>query len=98
MILGRYRQRPRDIRRRQVDYRDFLETSESLSTVTPTVSPTTDTPLVVNGIVIDVNGKKFAYVVQGGEHGVSYSVSLELTTTAGQRKNDTIEFDIEDDE
>lgn len=98
MNLGRYRQRPGDIRRRQINYGDFLETGEIVSSVVPTVLPATDTPLVVSGIIIDAGGKKFAYVVSGGEDGVSYDVSLRVTTSAGQRTNDTIGFDIEEDE
>lgn len=98
MILGRYRQRPGDTRRRQVTYNDFLESGEIITGVTPSVSPTTDTPLVVSGVVIDAGGRKFAYVVSGGEHGVSYAVNLRITTNGAQVKNDTIEFDIEEDE
>lgn len=97
MILGRYRQRPGDIRRRQINYHDFLESGETITGVTPTVTPITDVPLVVSGIVVDVGGRKFAYIVSGGEDGVSYDVSLRVVTSAGQRQNDTIGFDIEED-
>lgn len=98
MILGRYRQHPEDFRRRMVDYRDFLETGEVITGVVPSVVPVTDTPLVVTNVIVDVAGKRFAYRVSGGEHGETYSVNFQITTNAGQVKNDTIEFDIEEDE
>lgn len=98
MILGRYRQQPGERRKRGIDYTDFLEAGEILTNATAAISPTTDTPLVVDGIVIDPDGSEFAYFVSGGEHGVSYSVEFTLTTNGGQTKKDTVEFDIEEDE
>lgn len=97
MILGRYRQHPEDIRRRQLTYTDFLETGEIITSVVATVTPTTDTPFVVNNIIIDPAGDVFAYRASGGEAGQSYSVNFAVTTNA-QTKNDTVEFDIEEDE
>lgn len=97
MNLGRYKQHPADVRRRMLDYTDFLESGETITGVAPTVSPTTDTPLVVGNVVIDSGGKKFAYRVSGGEDGISYSVTMKVTTTS-QVKNDDVDFDIEVDE
>lgn len=97
MMLGRYKQRPRDIRLREVDYTDFLEEGETISTIATEVDPVTDTPFSISGVTVDVDGKKFAYVSQGGDDGYSYSVTFEINTSAGQRKCDTIEFDVEED-
>jgi len=98
MILGRYVQQPGERRKRGIDYHDFLEPGEIITNVTAAVSPTTDTPLVVSGVVIDPDGTEFAYFVSGGENGVSYSVEFTLTTNGSQTKQDTVEFDIEEDE
>lgn len=98
MILGRYRQQPGERRKRGIDYDDFLETGEVITDVAASVSPTTDTPLVIDGIVVDPDGKEFAYFTSGGEAGISYSVEFAVDTNGNQLKRDTVEFDIEEDE
>jgi hypothetical protein len=98
MILGRYRQQPGERRKRGIDYSDFLETGEVITDVEATVTPTTDTPLVIDGIVIDPDGTEFAYFTSGGEDGISYSVEFAISTNGNQIKRDTVDFDIEEDE
>lgn len=98
MILGRYRQQPGEKRKRGLDYDDFLESAEVVTLAVPTVSPTTDTPFVVDGVVIDPAGKLFAYFASGGEAGQTYSVEFTVTTNGNQIRKDTVEFDVEDDE
>lgn len=98
MILGRYRQKPGETRKRGVDYIDFLEDDEEVTNVTASVTPETDTPFVITNIVIDPEeGKEWAYFAGGGEHGETYSVEFTVTTNGGQTKKDTIEFDVEND-
>jgi hypothetical protein len=96
MMLGRYRQPPGDRRKRGIDYTDFLEDSEKVTSVVPTVTPV-DSFLITN-IAIDPAGKEWAYFSEGGVDGVTYSVSFRVGTNGGQVKNDTVEFDIEEDE
>lgn len=99
MILGRYRQQPGERRKRGVDYTDFLEDSEEVTNVTASVSPTTDTPFVISNIAIDPEeGKEWIYFAEGGEHGETYAVEFTVTTNGGQIKQDTVEFDVEEDE
>lgn len=96
MMLGRYQQQPGERRKRGVDYTDFLEESEEVTNVTATVTPETDTPFVISSIAIDPEeGKEWIYYAEGGEHGETYSVLFTVTTNAGQRKQDTVEFDVE---
>lgn len=98
MMLGRYRQQPGERRKRGVDYRDFLEDSEEVTNVTATVTPATDTPFMITNIAIDPEeGKEWIYYSEGGEHGETYSVLFTVTTNGGQRKQDTVEFDVEND-
>lgn len=98
MILGRYRQHPNDRRLRELNYDDFLENGEVITSVAASVSPATDTPFVVGTFTIDVGGRKVAYFSSGGEHGQTYEVTFNVQTSASQRKNDTVEFDVEEDE
>lgn len=97
MILGRYRQGPGERRKRGADYNDFLEEGELITAVNPVVSPTTDTPFVVTIQAIDAAGKKFTYFAEGGEAGQTYVVLFSVVTNGTQRKQDTVEFDIEED-
>lgn len=98
MILGRYRQQPGERRKRGVDYIDFLEDSEEVTNVTATVTPETDPPFVITNIAIDPEeGKEWIYFAEGGVHGDTYEVLFTVTTNGGQRKQDTVEFDVEND-
>jgi hypothetical protein len=99
MILGRYRQQPGERRKRGIDYTDFLESAEEVTNVTVEISPTTDDPFLITNIAIDPeHGKEWVYFAQGGQNGVTYAALFTVTTNGGQIKQDTVEFDIEEDE
>lgn len=95
-ILGRYRQQPRENLKRVIDLRDWLETSEEIETVTAEVTPVTATPLVVDPILIDSAGKKFAYYVSGGEDGTTYTITF-FSTTPTQTREDEVEIEVEEE-
>jgi hypothetical protein len=96
MILGRYKQRPGEKRKRGVDYTRFLEVGEEISTVTAVVTPTTTPAFLINGIVIDAAKKKFAFFAENGLADTEYKVTFTVTTNNTQRKKDVIEFSVED--
>lgn len=98
MMLGRYRQQPGERRKRGIDYTDFLEDSEEVTNVTAVVTPEDEGAFTISNIAIDPDGKEWAYFAEGGSHGTTYSVLFTVTTNGGQRKQDTVEFDIEEDE
>jgi hypothetical protein len=99
MMLGRYRQQPGERRKRGIDYTDFLEESEEVTNVTAAVTPEdADSPFVISNIAIDPDGLEWAYFSEGGNAGTTYAVLFTVTTNGGQRKQDTVEFDIEEDE
>lgn len=98
MMLGRYRQQPGERRKRGIDYTDFLEDSEEVTNVSAAVTPVdASEPFLVSNIAIDPDGKEWAYFTEGGNNGTTYSVLFTVTTNGGQRKQDTVEFDIEED-
>lgn len=106
MILGRYRQQPGERRKRGVDYTDFLEDDEEITNVTATVTPEeeADEEFHVSNIAIDPDGKHFAYFAGqnfddegGGVNGTTYTVEFTITTSGGQTKQDSVEFDVEED-
>lgn len=100
MMLGRYRQQPGERRKRAIDYTDFLETDEEVTSVTASVSPSEDDDdFAITNIAIDPEeGKEWVYFAEGGVAGRTYAVTFTVTTSGGQRKQDTVEFDIEEDE
>jgi hypothetical protein len=98
MILGRYVQQSTERRKRLLDYTDWLEDGETISSVSATAVPDAEdaAALVVSGIVIDPDGKKFAYFVEDGEDTVEYTVNFSVTTSLGQIREDEVVFEIED--
>lgn len=95
-ILGRYKQQPGEKRKRGIDYTEFLEDGETVSTVTAAVTPVTSPVFAVSNIVIDPDGKKFAYFVEGGLTNNTYMVELTVTTSLGQILEDEIEIEVEE--
>ena len=95
-LLNRYRQQPGENLKRLIDYTDWLEEDEVIVTVDVTISPTTDTPLVVDSALIDDEGKKFAYYTSGGEDGTDYTITFALATNAAQVREDEVEIDVEE--
>lgn len=98
MILDRYRQQPSELRRREVDYTDWLaddETIESpvVTSVTPTTSPTFD----LDSVTVDPTGKIVEYFAGGGLSGTDYVVMIRITTSDGQVREDEVEITVEED-
>lgn len=97
MIAARYVQQPYDFRKRVLDYDDWLPAGATLSAVVAEVTPATDTPFTVPTIVIDSGGRKIAYWAGNGESGNTYTVSFKATTSDAQRREDEVEFEVEED-
>lgn len=96
MRLGRYTkagrvvQQPGERIRRLFKLDQWLEEGERILTVTAAVDNDTDTPLVVDGIVIGPDSDRFAYYVSGGEDGEDYVVTFTITTSIGQTREDEL--------
>jgi len=63
-----------------------LDTSEKISAVTCTISPTGTTGDLetVGTVSIATDGKSFSWVVQKGLAGIEYEVQFKVTTDAGK--------------
>lgn len=96
MRLGRYTkagrvvQQPGERIRRLFRLDQWLEEGERILTVTAAVDNDTDTPLVVDDIVIGPDSDRFAYYVSGGEDGEDYVVTFTITTSIGQTREDEL--------
>jgi len=98
MILGRYKQRPYDKRKRGIDYTDFLISGETIAEiVSVTIAPTTTTPFVVDQMTIDPAGLLIAYYAGGGESPNEYSAKIRVRTSLNQYREDEVFFEVEDE-
>lgn len=73
-----------------VDYDNWLEDGVTIASATVTDD---DTSVTVGTPVIE-DGHKIRFFVQGGTLNQAFTVSVAITDTKGQIKNDTIEFTV----
>lgn len=96
MLLGRYKQQTGERRKRGIDFDRFLEDGEIITDVDTAVTPATDTPLVVDDVTIDSDGRDFVYFVSGGEDNTEYTIEFSVTTSGGQTLENEVEIEVED--
>lgn len=96
MRLGSFVKTPIERKRYAIDYSEWLDTGETLSTVIYTVSPTTTSPLVVDATSIGSGNTLAVFFVSGGLNGKQYTIDVVATTSGGQIKEDTVLFTVRD--
>jgi len=89
MLLGKKHKSPTDRKRYVIDYSDWLDTGETLATVTYEVDVGTAT---VDGDALAGDNLSAIFFINGGEIDTPFSVIVTATTSVGQVKNDHIEF------
>jgi hypothetical protein len=94
--IKKFVQHPDERKRYTVDYSEWLDTDETISSVTFEVTPTTDTPLVVDGEEIAADEESVSFFVSAGDDGETYDVLVTATTSAGQVKTLCILFAVRD--
>ena len=86
-----YRKANVERRRLYLDYSCWLEPGEVLTDFQATVSPYDEvTPLWLDVAYPDETHTKLVFFASGGIPGTTYTVSMRVTTTAGQIKKDDI--------
>lgn len=90
MRLGNFNKTPAERKRYAIDYSEWLDTGETVSSYTFTVTPTTTSPLVVDATALDATNKVLVFFVSGGLNGKQYTVDVRTTTSGGQLKEDTV--------
>jgi hypothetical protein len=99
-LVATEKQSPNEVLRYLLDYTLDLNTGESLSTLTCTVTSTTDNPptLVINNIALApaVSGQitQATFFASLGKAGNSYEASFLATTTLGQVFESVVAFNI----
>lgn len=98
--LAKYVKSPDEVKRYSIEYYDWLDTTETLSSVVFEVTPATSPALAVQSsqIVVGDSGSlsQLRFFVGGGISGTSYSVTVTAETSGGQTKQDTVLFVIRD--
>jgi hypothetical protein len=96
MLLARYKQQPGERLKRIIDLTTWLESTEEIEdVVVKSITPETTSPFQCTSVVIDPDGKKFAYYLTGGEDGETYKVEFTISTQT-QIREDEIEVDVEE--
>lgn len=73
-----------------VDYGDWLEDGVTIASAVVTDNDTS----VTVGSPVTEDGHKIRFFVQGGTLNQAFTVSVAMTDSKGQIKNDTIEFTV----
>lgn len=94
MKLARFTKQPLERKRYAVDYSEWLDTGETISTRSFSVAPTTSAPLVIDASSISDDGKTVVFFVNGGNNSTTYTVTIVITTSGGQTKEDEIVFSV----
>lgn len=89
-VIAKYVKSILERKRYWINYSNWLDTGETVSTVVFSVDKPTTPPLVVDGVQNTADGLSVQYYVSGGVDGVDYVVSALLTTSQGQVKLDEV--------
>lgn len=92
MLLGRKLISPADNRKYTIDYNDWLDSVETLSSVTFAVATG---PAAVTLVAIATDGKSVTFHVSGASLSFTpFNITVVAVTTLTQTKNDHIEMDV----
>lgn len=89
-VLKTFRKAVVDRRRLHLDYSRWLEDSETLTVLTPTITPVTVPPLAIDEQYFDTPAKQAVIFATGGLLNTTYNIELVATTSEGQIKRDDI--------
>jgi hypothetical protein len=94
MKLATYYKSPAEVKRYRVDYSSWLDTGETVTARTLTVTPAGE--LLVDGSSITDAGMSVTYFVSGGDNGQTYNINIQVQTSGGQTKEDDVYFKVRD--
>jgi len=94
MKLAKFSKSPAERKRYSIDYSDWLDTGETISSITFAVTPATTPELLIDAFQIGSPATSVALYVSGGTDGTTYTVDVLMTTSGGQIKEDQIVFSV----
>lgn len=89
MPLAKFVQEPNEQKRYVLDYSDWLDTGETISSVAFSISPA---GMTVPSSTIGTPANTVSFFITGGTSGTKYTVEAQITTSAGQVKEDQLVF------
>lgn len=92
LMKWKFTQTTGERKRYTLDYSDWLDTGELVSTVTYAVTPVTASPVVVNGTSTTDSGGIF--YMSGGLVDRRYEILITMTSSQGQIKQDEVTLHI----
>lgn len=93
MAIAKYTQSPNEVKIYRVDYSSWLGTGETIASAVASALPDTPgSPFVATALLASLTD--VSLTISGGEADVLYTVKLQVTTSAGQVKEDCIEIDV----
>lgn len=92
MKLAKFVKSPAERKRYTIDYSEWLDTGETISSVVFAVTPTDASTLTVDSYQIATPATSLAFYVGLGLDGGAYTVNVKITSSGGQVKEDQIGF------
>lgn len=92
MRLGKFLKTPNEIKRYTIEYAHWLDDGEFLSAISFNIVSESEGLLVFVPNTIAPSSTKVSFFVTGGTDNQTYRAAVSATTTAGQVKQDTIDF------
>lgn len=86
MILGKYDKQPAEVLDYDIDFTQWLPTTDSIVSAAASLEGTSDGLLVLGATNVFGNGKKVKQWVSGGTSGQTYQVQIRITTGDGRVK------------
>jgi hypothetical protein len=93
MKVGKFTKTPAERKRYTLDYSNWLDTGETVTGSAFAITPTTASPFFIDGQGI-VGGTQLLFYVNGGLDQSDYLVTVSITTSGGQTKQDTLTFNV----
>lgn len=94
LLLGKYFKGPAERKRYSIDYSDWLDDGEIVSTVTFEVTPVDAGPVVIDGNSIQPGSKSVVFYASAGLNGTTYRAAVTMVTSNFQTRVDTVQFTI----
>lgn len=93
MIVARYTQTPDEVKAYKLDYTSWLDTGETIASVSAVTTTVTSPALgVLSGVLASLTD--VSVTVSGGVADSDYVVKVTVTTSANQVKEDCLEFEV----
>lgn len=96
MKLARFTKEPSERKRYAIDYSDWLDTGETIDSVTFSVTPLQAGGLEVDAYSISNPATSVVFFVNFGTSGTTYTVEVTINTSGGQIKQDQVLYSVRD--